>query len=190
MGERTDPDDSIDYLIPEVSSPAGGYAVNSLQDYMGLPTVGQVAAGQTVKHSALFQRAYNLIWNEWFRDQNLQDSVVVDKDDGPDPFANYAILNRCKRHDYFTSCLPWPQKGQSVSLPLGSTAPLVSNGTPLAFSTNASGGITGRFELAVGAAINDPVKRGGSWGSNPLAGFITELYCFRSYGHAYFSYYG
>ena len=67
----------------------------------------------------------------------------------------------------------WPQRGQSVSLPLGSTAPLVSNGTPLAFSTNASGGITGRFELAVGAAINDPVKRGGSWGSNPLAGFIT-----------------
>ena len=112
MGERTDPGDSVDYLIPEVESPAGGYAVNSLQDYMGLPTVGQVAAGKSVTHSALFQRAYNLIWNEWFRDQNLQDSVVVDKDDGPDNPSDYVLLRRGKRHDYFTSCLPWPQKAK------------------------------------------------------------------------------
>ena len=99
---------------------------------------------------------------------------MVDTGDGPDPSANYAILNRGKRHEYFTSCLPWPQKGQSVSLPLGSTAPLVSNGSPLAFSTNAGSGVTGRFDLAVGAALNDTVKRGGTWGgSSPPAGFIT-----------------
>lgn len=82
MGEQIDPGDSIDYTIPQVVSPAGGYAVGSLQDYMGLPTVGQVGGGNTVSHSALFTRAYNLIYNEWFRDQNLQNSVVVDVDDG------------------------------------------------------------------------------------------------------------
>ena len=71
MGERANPADSISFIVPECVSPAGGYAVNSLQDYFGLPTVGQVVAGETVRHNNLPFRAYNLIWNEWFRDQNL-----------------------------------------------------------------------------------------------------------------------
>ena len=126
MGQQDNPSDSISYTIPQVTSPAGGYAVNSLQDYMGLPTAGQITGSNTVTHNALFTRAYNLIWNEWFRDENLQNSVIVDKGDGPDTASNYVLLRRGKRKDYFTSSLPWPQKGSAITLPLGTTAPIIS----------------------------------------------------------------
>ena len=112
QGEQDNPGDSISFTVPQQSSPAAGYAVNSLQDYFGLPVVGTPAITAAVAHSALPLRGYNLIWNQWFRDENLQNSVTVDKGDGPDTIANYVLLRRGKRRDYFTGCLPWPQKGQ------------------------------------------------------------------------------
>jgi hypothetical protein len=125
-GAQDDPNDSIDFTIPKVnanttSDLTGGGTFNALCDYFGLPYKSSVDLSE---FSALPFRAYALIYNEWFRDQNLQDSIVIDTDDGPDTSANHNLMKRGKRHDYFTSSLPWPQKGDAVSLPLGTLAPI------------------------------------------------------------------
>lgn len=144
MGEQDDPGDSISYTVPTATSPAGGYAVNSLQDYLGLPTAGMLGAN-TYTHNNLIPRAYNLIYNAWFRSEDLQDSLVVDKDDGPDTITDYVLRRRGKRYDYFTAALPNPQKGATaITMPLGTSAPVVpaGDGTPLFITTTSPGPYT------------------------------------------------
>lgn len=120
MGEKDSPGDSIDYVVPTVQAPAGGFPVGSIADYFGLPTgVGGI------KVNALPFRALNLIWNEWYRPEFLANSKDVEKGDGPDDYTDYSsLLPRYNRLDYFQGALPSPQSGPSVGLPLNGVAPV------------------------------------------------------------------
>lgn len=122
MGARENPGDSIDYLIPTLDT-SEGYTpqAGSIADYFGMPVGKTFSLAERV--NALPFRMYSLVWNEWFRDTQLQDSVPVEKGDGPDPSGLYGYgtglpLRRGKRHDYFTSCRTAPQLGDAVALPI------------------------------------------------------------------------
>lgn len=143
---------STTYLVPTVTSDAtNGVAVGSLYDYMGIPT-GSAAKGLTFNN--LHGRGYNLIYNDWFRDQNLIAPITVDTGDGPDTISNYVLQRRGKRHDYFTSALPWPQKGTAVSVPLGATAPVVAWQQP----THTSNAVVAKQTGTTTGIGNDTIK--------------------------------
>lgn len=121
MGERVNPQDSIDYLVPQINS-GSGFATGSLADFFGIPT--KVA---NLNVNALPFRAYAKIWDDWYRDENLQDSIIQSSDDLGDSNGSIpwnTLLKRGKRADYFTSALPFTQKGPGVELPLGDSAPV------------------------------------------------------------------
>lgn len=157
MGEQENPGDSTDFLIPTYqANNTTAVDVGTLGDYFGLPTVANVP------FNILPFRAYWLIWNEWFRDENLQDSAPVSKADAGvvwsestqvNGFNWYDCAPRGKRYDYFTSCLPWPQKGPGVELPLGTAAPVM---TTSSVSLDSSTKLNNIFSSANGISFTYP----------------------------------
>lgn len=143
----------------------GSVAFESLADYMGVsPRLSSAASSATsiaydanVPVSALPFRAYNLIYNEWYRDETQQSLIALSKGDGADATTSVALLKRCWEKDRFTSALPWQQRGTAVSMPLGTSAPILPVGTT-AMPFRRAGGTTvaaGAPGISGSGALND-----------------------------------
>lgn len=130
QGAQDNPGDSVAYTVPQLSqsSWSSGFAALSIFDYFGLPLTSLASVPQANMPIALPLRAYNKIYNDWYRDEDLDNSAILDMSDGPDT-TGYTILFRRRRKDYFTSARPWPQKGgTAVSIGLGGSATVKSTG--------------------------------------------------------------
>ena len=158
FGEQTYPTDSTDYVIPAETLGSTWLASGKVGDYFGIPD-------KTISTNLLPFRAYYLIFDEWFRDQNLQESFSISKADSgifanvPPNYSVGDLLTRGKRHDYFTSCLPFAQKGDAVQVPLGEKAYVGIEGTTnsdvTAFFYNGAGNKQQGF---LGHDFSDPNK--------------------------------
>lgn len=179
-GQQDYPGASTDYLVPQTTAPNDtGFEVGSLEDYFGLPT-----GVKGIKANELAARAYNLIWNEWFRDENLQNPVNLstqapitqasDLDDigvgDTGLTGQHKLLRRGKRHDYFTSALPWPQKGPGVELPLSGNADIIRDGNEPFALGNASNSYSVGFSYnGSRGQLSKPLVSGDVVGTNKLA---------------------
>ena len=180
-GAQDNPADTIAYSVPVLGSATTqdlttGANFDYLCDYFGLPHKSSVDLSEM---SAFPFRAYNLIWNEWFRDQNLQNSVSVSTDNGPDSGSSeYSLLKRGKRHDYFTAALPWPQKGDAVDIPWGGANLAVTPTSAGEPSFDGSGQTDWKLVLQNGAVNVQSTATGGAatnatWNTSGLEVDIT-----------------
>lgn len=179
--EKEDPDDNTDYVVPAImaNDNNNNTYVGSLWDYFGLP----INTANTISNvNALPFRAVYLIWNEWFRDENLQKSVKIQKGDtneildasrvsdqpswlfitGTGIFPGYPCPPRGKRHDYFTSALPWTQKGPGVSIGLAGTATLVDPSPVSGYFVQQSNNSLGAAQLQGDGGVHDVFTGNGS----------------------------
>lgn len=168
MGENTSGPwtQQTEYTIPQVQSPTNGWAIGTIADYFGMPTAP--IAGYAYQTSALFFRAYALIWNQYFRDENLMNFTDFRTDDAITMGSNGGVLETdaikggqplpvCKFHDYFTSALPGTQKGAEVKLNLSSDyVPVFGNGYALPLVDNPGDGQNYKsYKLVGGNGVYD-----------------------------------